>query len=220
MTDLEKALSLLKEKSNKTVIASQQRFGIDAKFSIGVKVPDIRNIAKAFKNNHTLALQLWESKIHEARILATMIDDPKQVTKAQVKQWIGDLYSWDVTDGLCGNLLVNVPWVYNNLESYCKSKQEFTKRTGFVLMAYSAVHHKQKSDNEIESYLPLIYTYADDERNFVKKAVSWALRQIGKRNNHLKKSALTIAQQLLTQNTKATCWIAKDVIKELSNKTT
>ena len=216
MTDLQSALAQLHKKSSASVIASQQRFAIDTAFSIGVKIPDIRNIAQHYKNNHQLALQLWETNIHEAQILATIIDDPKQVTKAQVKKWIGDLNSWDVTDGLCGNLLVNVPWVYNNLESYCKSKHQFIKRTGFVLMAYSAVHHKQKTDKDIESYYPLILKFADDERNFVKKAVSWALRQIGKRNTNLKKSALSIAQHLLKQNTTATSWIAKDVIKELS----
>ncbi len=215
MNDLQKALALLHQKSNKAVITGQQRFGIDTQFSIGVKVPDIRAIAKLYKSNHPLALQLWETNIHEARILAAIIDDSTQVTKAQVKQWINDLNSWDVCDGLCGNLLVNIPWVYDNLKTYCKSKPEYVKRTGFVLMAYSAVHHKQKTNNDIESYYPLILKYANDERNFVKKAVSWALRQIGKRNVELKKSALNVAQQLLHQNTKATIWIAKDVIKEL-----
>ena len=216
MSDLQKALSQLRQKSNKTVIASQLRFGINTQYSIGVKVPDIRAIAKLYKNNHALALKLWETNIHEARILAAIIDDPTQVTKAQVKQWVSDLNSWDVCDGLCGNLLVNIPWVYKNLETYCKSKAEYVKRTGFVLMAYSAVHHKQKTNTEIESYYPLFIKYADDDRNFVKKAVSWALRQIGKRNVELKKSALNIAQQILNQNTTATTWIAKDVIKELN----
>ena len=206
----------LKQKRKPDVREKQAYFGIDTSSSFGVSIPDIRLIAKKYRNNHALATQVWETGVHEARILATIIDNPHEVTKTQVKKWVADINSWDVCDALCGNLLVNVPWVYDILEDYCKSKAEFVKRCGFVLMAYSAVHHKQKTDKYFDSYFKLILKYGNDERNFVKKAVSWALRQIGKRNEVLKISATNIANELLTQNTPATNWIAKDVIRELS----
>ncbi|MDQ7948593.1 MAG: DNA alkylation repair protein [Pedobacter sp.] len=194
------------------------RFGINTEFAIGISVPKIRGLAKLIGKDQRLSLELWETKIHEARILASIIGDPKQVTAQQIDQWSKEFNSWDVCDQACGNLFIRTPfWKAKALE-YARQEAEFVKRCGFVLMAEAAVHLKKEDDQAFLEFLPVIFREAADQRNFVKKAVNWALRQIGKRNAFLHELAIATAHQILDQNNKKANWVALDALRELNTK--
>ena len=211
-------IDLLKESASPQYLTGMARFGIDNSKALGVKVPEIRKLAKIIKKEHTLALQLWDTGIHEARLLATMIADPKQVTHKMIDSWVNDFASWDICDQACGNLFDRTPFALDKALEYSTSKLEFVKRAGFVLMAEFAVHDKKATDDKFVALLPIIEREAWDERNFVKKAINWALRQIGKRNSLLKQAAIQTAERILAQDTKAAKWIARDALKELHSK--
>lgn len=179
-------------------------------------MPEIRKLAKAIKKDHTLALELWEIGIHEARIMASLIDDPKLVTPQQMDAWVSDFHSWDLCDQVCGNLFDRTVFAMEKALLYSSREEEFIKRAGFVLMAEFAVHDKKAKNEVFISLLPVIEREAWDERNFVKKAVNWALRQIGKRNPGLSIAAIACANRILQQNTRAAKWIATGALKELS----
>ena len=217
--DLSFAIKKLKSRSNKKVIASMERFGINPrnKNAIGVRVPDIRAIAKELGKNHQLAQELWNSKIHEAMVLALMIDDPKLVSEKQMEDWVADIDSWDICDSCCGNLFDKTSFGYKKAIEWPKRKQEYVKRAGFALMAYIAIHDKKITNRELEKFLPIIEKGSIDERNFVRKAVNWALRQIGKRNKNLNKSALKCANRIRVKDSKSARWIAADAIRELKS---
>ncbi len=182
MKNFEEILIKLKSLSNPEAVAGMARFGINTKKAYGVSIPDLRKMAKGIGKNHILAQKLWDSGIHEARILAGMIDLPERVTEKQMKHWVKDFNSWDVCDQVCSNLFDKTKFAYPKAIKWSKRNEEFVKRAGFVLMAALAVHDKEASDKEFLKFLPIIKREATDERNFVKKAVNWALRQIGKRN--------------------------------------
>jgi 3-methyladenine DNA glycosylase AlkD len=211
-------ISLLREKSSSQYLAGMARFGIDNSKALGVKVPEIRKLAKAIKKDHQFAQELWQTGIHEARLLATMIADPAQVSPQQMDSWVNDFASWDVCDQACGNLFIRTAFVMDKAFEYSKSELEFVKRCGFVLMAEYAVHHKKATDDVFLAFLPIIEQEARDDRNFVKKAINWALRQIGKRNTLLRHAAIQCADRILAQDTKAARWIAKDALKELEGR--
>nr|WP_294795727.1 DNA alkylation repair protein [uncultured Mucilaginibacter sp.] len=194
------------------------RFGIANNKALGVKLPELRKLAKEIKRDHQLAQQLWDTDIHEAQLLATMIDDPKQVTEAQIDKWVLDFETWDICDQACGNLFDSTPFAIKKALEFSAREEEFVKRAGFVLMAELAVHDKKADDIVFIKFFPVIEREAWDERNFVKKAVNWALRQIGKRNNTLKPLAIATAERILQQNTKAAKWIAADALRELRNR--
>lgn len=217
MTSTSTIIDFLKEKSNQRTLEGMSRFGIDTKLALGVTIPVIRGLAKIIKKDHELALALWDTKIHEARILASMIDDPKQVTLKQINTWVNDFNSWDICDQTCGNLFDKTPFVLDRIIAFSNSKSEFVKRAGFTLMATYAVHNKKEKDDVFISFLPIIEREAHDERNFVKKAVNWALRQIGKRNITLHKEAIFTAERILEQETRSAKWIATDALRELNN---
>lgn len=218
MVNTEEIIELLKQKSNPANLAGMKRFGIEVETALGTPIPELRKLAKIIKKDHHLALALWETGIHEARILASMIDDPKLVTTEQMDKWVGDFNSWDVCDQACGNLFDKTPFAIEKALQYSLAKEEFIKRAGFVLMAEYAVHHKKADNQTFLALLPIIEREAWDERNFVKKAVNWALRQIGKRNGVLKYAAIDTADRILLQNTKAAKWIATDALRELKNR--
>lgn len=205
----------LKEQSSPIYHAGMVRFGIDSSKALGVKLPIIRKLAKSIRKDHSLAMDLWETDIHEAKILATLIADPKLLTVEQMGHWTHSFYSWDVCDQACGNLFVYAPFVLDKVLEYTTAEQEFVKRAGFVLMAEYAVHQKKADDGILISFLPIIEREAWDGRNFVKKANNWALRQIGKRNTMLRKLAIDCAERILEQDTKPAKWIANDALKEL-----
>lgn len=184
----------------------------------GVFIPNLRKIAKSIGKNHELAQQLWQSKIHEARILASMIDEPSSVTEKQMDSWVKDFDSWDVCDQVCGNLFDKTIFSYKKAAEWASRTEEFVKRAGFVMMAELAVHDKKTGDEKFLQFFPFIKREAIDDRNFVKKAVNWALRQIGKRNENLRKEAIKLAAEIKKINSKTAKWVATDALKELENR--
>jgi len=205
----------LKKFANRANVKGMARFGINPTNTLGVSIPTLRGIAKSHRLDHALALELWKSGIHEARILAAFVDDPKQVTESQMETWVKDFDSWDVCDQVCSGLFDKIPLVCQKAVEWSKRPEEFVKRAGFVLMACLAVHDKKSGDEAFEKFLPIIIREANDDRNFVRKAVNWALRQIGKRNNRLNVKALTVARELSESDSKSARWIGKNALREL-----
>src|SRR5256885_13629475 len=193
------------------------RFGIQSSNSFGVSVPKLRALAREVKHDHQLALKLWETGLHDARLLATMIDDPRQVTVDQMDKWVRDFDSWDVVDGSCGNLFDKTPFALAKAKEWCKREEEFVKRAGFVLIAELAVHDKKAKDKVFLDFLPLIIGGASDKRNFVKKAVNWSLRQIGKRNLKLNRAAVSTAIKIQRMDSGAAKRVASDALRELKS---
>lgn len=194
------------------------RFGINTENALGVSVPNLRKMAREVGKDRELALQLWDTKIHEARILASMVDDPTLVTGEQMEAWVRDFDSWDLCDQCCANLFEETKFAYQKAVEWSSRKEEFVKRAGFVLMARLAVSGKKAGDKEFLKFLPVIKREACDERNFVKKAVNWALRQIGKRNSVLSKAAIETAKEIQKMDSKSAMWIASDALRELRQR--
>jgi 3-methyladenine DNA glycosylase AlkD len=209
----------LKHHANPQNAEGMARFGIKAAHVLGISMPTLRKMAKEIGRDHTLSMELWASGIHEARILASMLGEPRLVTPQQMDAWVNDFDSWDVCDQVCGNLFDRTPYAYQKAMQWCHEQKEFVRRAGFVMMAELAVHDKKAPDEAFIQFFPLIKQYARDERNFVKKAVNWALRQIGKRNSRLHPLALDCANEILKMDSKTAQWVAKDAIKELQAKT-
>ncbi len=194
------------------------RFGINTEKALGVSVANIRKVGKTVKKDHELALKLWNTGIHEARILATMLDEPDAVNEEQMESWAKDFNSWDLCDQACGNLFDKTRFAFKKPYEWARRDEEFVKRAAFALIAWLAVHDKKAGNKEFERFLTLIKNAAGDERNFVKKAVNWALRQIGKRNPALNKKAVKTAEEIQKMDSKAAKWIAKDALKELRSE--
>lgn len=209
------AVDRLKSLGDPKAVEGMARFGIQSSNSFGVSVPEIRTLAREIGRDHVLALDLWETGLHDARLLATMIDDPSHVTIDQMDKWARDFDSWDVVDGSCGTLFDKTPFAVAKAREWCQREEEYVKRAGFVLMAELAVHDKQAKDKLFLDFLPLIVGGASDKRNFVKKAVNWALRQIGKRNLKLNKAAVSTALRMQKMESGAAKWIASDALREL-----
>ncbi|MCP3682511.1 MAG: DNA alkylation repair protein [bacterium] len=207
----------LKSLSNPKNVEGMARFGINPKNTFGVPIPNLRAIAKKTGKDHELAQKLWASKFHEARILASMVDDPEKVTEKQMDQWIKDFDSWDVCDQCCMNLFDKTRFAYKKVFEWSKRKREFEKRAAFALIACLAWHDKEAKDEKFEKFLPIIKRESTDDRNFVKKAVNWALRHIGKKNKALNKKAITVAKQIQKIDSKTAKWIANDAIRELES---
>ena len=194
------------------------RFGINPENTYGVSIPNLRKIARETGEDHALAQQLWASGIHEARILASFIDKPETVTEAQMESWVKDFDSWDVCDQCCSNLFDKTKFAHRKAAEWSKREEEFVKRAGFTLMAALAVHDKKAADEDFLKFLPIIKRESTDGRNFVRKAVNWALRQIGKRNYNLNQMALKTAEEIQQVNSKSARWIAADAIRELTSE--
>ncbi|MDD5146403.1 MAG: DNA alkylation repair protein [Candidatus Pacebacteria bacterium] len=216
----------LKGMANTKNIEGMERFGIHPKDEkLGVSMPDIRGIGKGIlreiKNDklvrHTLAQNLWDIKIHEVRILASIIDSSEMVDEEQMEKWVGDFDSWDLCDQVCMDLFDKVPFAFRKAREYALREEEFVKRAGFALMASLAVHDKKAQDSEFIKFLPLIKKASTDERNFVRKAVNWALRQIGKRNSVLNKRTIKVSEEIQRIDNKAAKWIANDALRELTS---
>jgi len=198
-------------------VEGMTRFGIQSSNSFGVSVPQLRTLASEVGRDHMLAMKLWETGLHDARLLATMVDDPRKVTLEQMDKWVRDFDSWDVVDGSCGNLFDKTPFAVAKAKQWCKREEKFVKRAGFVMMAELAVHDKEAKDKVFLDFLPLIVGGASDERNFVKKAVNWALRQIGKRNMKLNKAAVSTARRIRKIDSGDAKWVAADALRELKS---
>lgn len=214
---LKEIISQLKKNANPKNVEGMARFGINPKNTFGVSMPFLRSMGKKIGKDHKLALELWDSGYHEAKILAGLIDDPKLVTEAQMEKWVKDFDSWDVCDQVCMNLFDRTPYTLEKISQWTKNEKEFIRRAGFVLMAVLAVHDKKMPDGEFIKFLSIIKKYSTDERNFVRKAVNWALRQIGKRNSALNKAAIKASEEILKIDSKTAKWIASDAIRELKS---
>ena len=208
----------LKNQYDVNNIEGMARFGIKVNNALGIPMPFIRKFAKKIGRNHELALRLWKTNIHEARILAGLVAEPKKLTEKQMDRWVKDFRSWDVCDQACMNLFDKTPLAFKKALEWSKRNEEFVKRAGFALMASIAVHDRSAGDNEFRKFLAAIVRESNDERNFVRKAVNWALRQIGKRNRALNKTAIRTAKQISKLDSKAAKWIAKEAIRELTSR--
>ena len=215
MSSLDETLGLLKQKARPDQLEGMARFGIRGEKRLGVSIPELRRLARQIGNNHELALQLWDSGIEDARILASMVDEPERVSVKQMEKWVYEFNSWDVCDQVCMNLFDRVPGIHQKVVEWAHREEEFVRRAAFSLMAIICVHDKKSPDEVFTAFFPLIKQGALDERNYVKKAVSWALRNIGKRNLNLNRLAQGIALEIQNQDTKPSRWIASDVLSEL-----
>lgn len=218
---IKEIINRLANLENSENIAGMARFGIVTKKAFGISAPELKQFAKEIKkateNRHAFALELWETEIHEARIIAYLIDNPKDVTEKQMDEWARDFDNWAICDGTCGHLFCKTEFAYEKAFEWSERTEEFVKRAGIVLMASLAVHDKRADDEKIARFLPILEKHSDDERNFVKKAVNWSLRQIGKRNLILHELAVETAERIKRQNTKSSSWIAADALRELSD---
>jgi len=214
---LEELKNELKKNTRPKALKSMARYGINVSKAYGVSIPVQRKLAKQIGKDHNFARQLWDADIHETRIIASMIDEPERVTKKQMDKWANDFNSWDLCDQCCNNLFVNTPYAHEKAIVWSESKKEFVKRAGFTLMAVIAVHDKNAADKDFDKFFERIKNESTDERNFVKKSINWALRQIGKRNKTLHKKALTYAKEIEKIDSKSAKWIAKDAIRELTD---
>lgn len=211
-------LRRLKSHSNPEAVKGMARFGINPRKTYGVSIPVLRALAKELGKNHTLALQLWNSGVHEARILASMIDLPDRVTNKQMETWVEDFDSWDVCDQCCSNLFDKTKAAHQKSYEWSSRHEEFVKRAGFALMAALAAHDREARNAKFLKLLKAIKNEATDERNFGRKAVNWALRGIGKRNLSLNRAAITTAKAIQKMDSPAARWIASDALRELTSE--
>ena len=220
MPTVDQILNELEALADPDNAAGMARYAIGSGRVLGVKIPELRAMAKRLGKDHALALALWATDVHEARLLACFMDDSKQVTDAQMEAWAADFASWDICDQCCNNLFARTPWAYEKAVAWTAREPEFVKRAGYVLMATLAVHDKKVDDGVFAAFLPHIVAGADDPRNFVKKAVNWALRQIGKRSHVLHAQALAAADAIAQLDTPSARWIANDARRELTDPKT
>jgi len=216
--NVNEVIEKLKKKSNQKDKKGMVRFGIETDKALGIRVWELRKMAKEIGKNHDLALDLWDTDIHEARMLATMIDNPKEVTEKQMNNWVIDFNSWDICDQACSNLFDKTTHLHKKILEWVEDDREFVRRAGFVLIATSAVHRKEWKDKDFERYFTLIEKYSDDNRNFVKKAINWVIRQMGKRNKTLNKKCIALAKNIQKRDSKVAKWIARDAIRELESE--
>lgn len=214
----EELIERLKSLANPQAVAGMARFGMNAQNTLGISIPILRGIAKEIGKDHDLAQKLWESGIHEARILAPMIDDPKEVTEEQMERWVQDFDSWDVCDQCCFNLFDKTPFAYQKVVEWSARDEEFVKRASFALMSRLAWTDKKAGDEQLEAFFSIIVAGATDDRNFVKKSVNWALRQIGKRNLTLNQRAIQVAQDIQKLDSRSARWVAADALRELTSE--
>jgi 3-methyladenine DNA glycosylase AlkD len=218
MASLEEALRRLKTKARIGQLEGMARYGMATEQRLGVSIPNLRSMAKEFRKDHKLAVELWKTSIPEAKILAAMVDEPDKLTETQMEDWVKEINSWDICDQVCMNLFEKTPLAWKKILDWSNRDEEFVKRTAFALIACLAWHDKDAEDEKFVKLFPVIKRGATDERNFVKKAVNWALRNIGKRNLNLNKAAMKTAKEIQRIDSKAARWIASDTISELESK--
>lgn len=208
----------LEEVSNPEDVEGMARFGISPKRTYGIRMPILKSIAKECGKNHELATELWEIDTRETRIIASLVDIPEFVSSQQMDDWVNEFDYWEICDQCCINLFRKTRYAYDKIYEWTKNDKEFVKRAGFALIATLAVHDKKKDNETFEKLLVLTKNEASDERNYVKKAVNWALRQVGKRNKYLNKKAISMANEIDKINSKSANWIAKDALRELESE--
>lgn len=221
--DCKQVIDKLKSLADADYLAGMTHFAINTDRALGVSAPRIRKLAKEIGTDHKLALELWGTGIHEARIVATLIEDVKKVTNSQINKWVHKADNWGVCDCCCGvvldkTMLERTAFAWAKAIEWAEHKEEYVRRAGFVLMAALAIHDKKAPDKKFLPFFRIIKRHANDERNFVKKAINWALRQIGKRNIVLNKKAVATAKEIRKIDSPAARWIAADALRELTSK--
>jgi 3-methyladenine DNA glycosylase AlkD len=217
MASVKDVLDRLRSKAQPEQLEGMAKYGMAVEQRLGVSVPDMRKLAKEIGKDHKLALDLWRTGITEARIVAGMIGAPAKLTEEQMEEWVKGIDSWDVCDQVCMNLFEKNQLAWKKIVDWSGREEEFVKRTAFSLTACLAWHDKEASDEKFIELLPVITRAATDERNFVKKAVNWALRNVGKRNLNLNGAAINAAKEIQRLDSKAARWIAADAIRELES---
>lgn len=213
----EQVLGMLRPLGSSESKAGMARFGINTSRALGISMYDLRAAARGIAKDHALAAELWGTGIHEAMMLASFIEEPEKVSERQMESWVREFDSWDLCDQVCSSLFDKTPFAYDKAIEWSGCHEEFVKRAGFTLMACLAVHDKGASDGRFMGFLPVIRRESCDERNFVRKAVNWALRQIGKRNIRLNREAIKTAKEIRKMDSKAARWIASDATRELES---
>lgn len=214
----EEIIEELKSLSNPEDVEGMARFGITPKKTFAVRIPELRRIAKKAGKDHTLAEKLWAADYRETRILACMTEDPNLVTAEQMDSWTLEFDFWEICDQCCMNLFEKTPFAYQKAVEWSSRQEEFVKRAGFTLMARLAVSDKKAADDKFEQFFPLIIKESIDDRNYVKKAVNWALRHIGKKNIPLNQKSIEIAKKIHDIDSKSARWIASDALRELKSE--
>ena len=217
MASVKDVLDRLQSKARPEQLRGMAKYGMSVEKRLGVSIPDMRRLAKEIGRDHKLALDLWKTGTAEARIVAGMVADPAKLTEEQMEEWVKGINSWDVCDQVCMNLFEKNPLAWKKIVDWSEREEEFVKRAAFSLVACLAWHDKKASDDEFIGLLPVIRRAATDERNFVKKAVNWALRNVGKRNRNLNRAAINTAREIQRLDSKAARWIAADAIRELES---
>ena len=215
--EVDAAIKWLKRHSTKRTLDGMARYGIPSDNAFGASVGDIRCLAKVIGRNHKLAVALWKTKYYEARMLACFVDDPQEVTAVQMDRWCRDFDSWAICDTACFHLFDRTSVAWQKARQWSTSHEEFVKRAAFALMASLVVHDKTESDSRFLTFLPMIEQGAKDDRNFVKKAVNWALRTIGKRSAELNVGAVAVAERLAAATQASPRWVGKDAHRELTS---
>jgi 3-methyladenine DNA glycosylase AlkD len=214
----QEVMAKLQSLSDPKAVEGMARYGIKADKNLGISVNTLRKLAKEIGVDHSLALELWKSEIRDARFISAIIDDPEKVTEKQLETMVLDLDSWDICDHCCSDIFLKSKFARKKAMEWSTREEEFVKRSAFSLMARLAVRDKKAEDELFEGFLPIIKIESVDERNYVKKAVNWALRQIGKRNKRLNKLAIKTAKEIQKLDSKSAKWIASDALRELTGE--
>jgi len=214
---VEEILSKLESIASEDTLRSMAKSGINTQNAFGVTIADIREIGKEIGTDHELAISLWKTKKHEAMILATMVADVEALSNALVEEWVLDLNSWDLCDQFCGNLISVSRYATMKVFEWSTQDETFIKRAGFSTIANYAMKSDEVREQDVESFFTLILNESWDKRNYVRKAVSWALRSIGKRDRHYNRKAVKIAKILKEEGSKTAKLTASEAIKELQN---
>jgi len=218
MKEAREILREMRALADPAALEGMARFGIDTSSSLGLNTPTIRAIARRVGKDQALAEKLWDSGVREARILASMVADPRAITRSTMDRWVRDFNSWDVCDSCCCDLFDRTPFVWQKIPKWAADKREYVRRAAFSTLACAAVHDKTADDQRFLDGLVLVEKYAIDHRNFIRKAVNWALRNIGKRNTRLLPAAIACAERVRAQDSKAARWIAADALREFRLK--
>jgi 3-methyladenine DNA glycosylase AlkD len=211
---LKEVMARLHSMADPKLLENEKRLGIDVENGLGISIWDLRKVAKEIGHDQALAEQLWKTGIREARLLAGYVADPETISEATIERWAKDFNSWDIVDQVADAIWFS-PYGYKKAIEWSKRKEEFVKRAAFVLMAGLAFYDKKAPNEKMEQFFPIIARESTDDRNYVKKAVNWALRNIGKKNAVLNRKAITTAKQLAKSEDKTAQWIGKDALKEL-----
>jgi 3-methyladenine DNA glycosylase AlkD len=218
MVTVIQVLKILNDKADPTQLQGMARYGMSVDKRLGISIPELRSTAKKLGKDHKLANELWRTEIDEARILASMIDNPAEMTEQQMDNWVRDFNSWDVCDQVCMNLFDKSHYAWKKIDDWSRREEEYVKRAAYTLIACLAWHDKRATDEQFIELLPVIIKGSSDGRNYVKKAVSWALRHIGKRNQNLNSIAIDTAAEIQKLDSKSARWIAGDALKELQSE--